>query len=277
MKKIFILLLSLLLVGFTSFNVFANDVKVTDDPDYLSQAEEDELTRLCNEFIQYTGMDCVIYIAYQNSTDVTNLADDFYDYNGYGIGTDNEGIILCIDYGTREYTITTCGPKTIDTYTDYALDNYMYPDIGNCLSNGDTYGACTKFIEQALSVYRNYDYFHQPDAQPVVQEQTLLEKLTPVFSFGGIGAAISTMISYFTKRGQLRSTGEKQTARNYVTDARMNYARSGDIHLYTNVLRRRIERNHDNSHGGGGAPSSHSSVHISSSGVSHGGGGGHKF
>ncbi len=276
MKKILVLLLSLCLLTLCSHTLFANDVKVIDEPDYLSDFEEEELAQKCREFIQFTNMDCVIYIADRPGADLVALTEDYYDLNGYGVGSDNDGIILCINYGEREFMMSAAGAKAIDTFTDFAKEAYIMADVEEFLANGDLYGACEGFVDQSLSVYRNYDYFHQPD-EPVqpepVREKSLMEKLTPALSFGGIGGALASLISYFSKRGQLKSVHEKFTAGNYVTDARMNMARSGDVYLYTNVLRRKI--NTDNR--GSSRPSSHSSVHTSSSGVKHSNSSVHKF
>ena len=276
MKKILVLLLSLCLLTLCSHTLFANDIKVIDEPDYLSDFEEEELAQKCREFIQYTNMDCVIYIADRPGADLVSLTEDYYDLNGYGVGSDNDGIILCINYGEREFMMSAAGAKAIDTFTDFAKEAYIMAEVEEYLAEGDLYRACSGFVEQSLSVYRNYDYFHQPD-DPVepepVREKSLMEKLTPALSFGGIGGALASLISYFSKRGQLKSVHEKFTAGNYVTDAKMNMARSGDVYLYTNVLRRKIERNDT----GSSRPSSHSSVHTSSSGVKHSNSSVHKF
>ena len=276
MKKILVLLLSLCLLTLCSHTLFANDVKVIDEPDYLSDFEEEELAQKCREFTQYTNMDCVIYIADRPGADLVSLTEDYYDLNGYGVGPGNEGIILCINYGEREFMMSAAGERAIDTFTNFAKEAYIMAEVEEYLAEGDLYRACEGFVEQSLSVYRNYDYFHQPD-EPVqpepVREKSLMEKLTPALSFGGIGGALASLISYFSKRGQLKSVHEKFTAGNYVTNARMNMARSGDVYLYTNVLRRKI--NTDN--GGSSRPSSHSSVHTSSSGVKHSNSSVHKF
>lgn len=274
MRKIFTLLLSLCLVGLFTVSVFANDVKVIDEGDYLTDAQEEEIAQLCKEFTQYTGMDCVVYIAEQPGVNVQELADDFFDYNGYGLGAEREGLVLCINYAERDYTISLRGPRTLDTYTDYAQEYYMYPNITDYLTDGDTAGGCKEFVAQALSVYKNYDYFHPQEIEPEpAREKTLWEKLTPAFSFGGIGAAIATMISYFGKSGELKSTHEKRQASHYISNAHLNMYRSGEVHLYTNVLRRRIDTDDHRP----SKPVAHTSTHVSSSGATHGGTGSHKF
>lgn len=274
MKKLFTLLISLLLLSVFTVNIHANEIKVIDVPDYLTIEEEQEITDLCNEFILKTNMDCVVYIAYQFDKNVQALADDYFDYNGYGIGEDYDGLIFCVDYGTREYTISTCGSKTIDTFTDYAQEEYMYSYIGSYLSDGDLVNACKTFVRQAYYVYSNYDYFHTSNNNYNYQDNTpmsVIERIRVSTIFGGIGSLIVSLVYLLIKKGQLKTTAKKYEAHQYLKDTDMDYLRNGEIYLYTNTHRRKIERDNDSHH------SSHSSTHISSSGRSHGGTGGHKF
>ena len=47
-------------------------------------------------------------------------ADDYYDYNGYGQGSDYSGVILLIDMGSREMWISTSG-MCIDAIGDFDM------------------------------------------------------------------------------------------------------------------------------------------------------------
>ena len=72
-------------------------------------------------------------------------ADDYYDYNGYGAGADNDGILLLLSMEDRDWWISTTG-YGIDAFTDYGIDvigDEIVPD----LSNGDYYSAFTEFID----------------------------------------------------------------------------------------------------------------------------------
>ena len=48
-------------------------------------------------------------------------ADDYYDYNGYGAGADNDGILLLLSMEDRDWWISTTG-YGIDAFTDYGID-----------------------------------------------------------------------------------------------------------------------------------------------------------
>lgn len=48
----------------------------------------------------------IVFVESLQGKDVTAYADDFYDYNGYGMGTDDSGILLLISRGDREWAIS---------------------------------------------------------------------------------------------------------------------------------------------------------------------------
>ena len=190
---------------------------------------------------------------------ITDLADDTFDYNGYGIGDDKEGIILCFDIMYRYYTITTSGPSCIDTYSIAALDS-VYENVDPYYMENDFFGGTKAFIRYAKAAYDNYDLYHE-------KHNRVLEAATPAL----IISAIITIISFLVMSSKLKSQRVSVTAGQYMKNNNINILRSGDIYLYSNVSRTKIERmeNHmSNSHS--------SPTHISSSGHTHGGGGSHR-
>ncbi len=269
MKKISILICLLFLTVF-SLNVSANDNKIVDEYNCLTSEEISELEEAINDEIDKVGFDIVVYIAYQDKDDITALADDYYDYNGYGLGENNDGIILCINYYNRDYTITTCGRDTITLFADEALDNDVYPNITKYLKDGDNYNAIKAFISGIDYVYENpEDYQHQyyePDYGKSDPIKTAL-----LAGFGG--SIIISLIVFLVLRGQLKTQGIKKQANQYMNNSSLNLIRSGDIFLYKTTSRSKIVRQSSSSHSSSGG----SRTHVSSSGVTHGGGGSHKF
>ncbi len=275
MKKLFTFLFSLLLLCTVSFTVKANDIKVIDEANVLSEEEESSITAKANEFIAKTNYDIVVYYAYDKADDdtIVALADDTFDYNGYGIGTDYNGLIMVVDIYYRTFTITTCGSSCIYTYTDASIDD-MYDYVGEYLGDERWADASEAFIYAAEYVFENSDYYHSTGGNSSY-DQTPVNKTTADYAKealvpAGIIALAATFISFFVFYKQLKNTGEKATAGQYCTGSNLNIFRSGEIYLYTNTSRRKIER--ESPSGGGG-----SSTHISSSGRSHGGGGSRHF
>ncbi len=267
MKKLFIILCLL----FISFPIYANDNKVIDEYDCLSETEIEELNDQIKTIIDEVGFDVVVYIAYQEIENVTALADDYFDYNGYGLGSDRDGIILCINYYYRDYTITTRGHNTISLFNDARLD-YIYSDVTSYLSNGDTLGAINTFLYHVEDIGTSPKETYIPDVPYDNVSVDTNEHLKQSMLVGLGGATLISIIVFFVLRGQLKTQKIKTEANYYMSDSNVNIFRSGEIFLYKTSHTHKVERNDDHHHGGGG-----SSIHVSSSGASHGGGGSHHF
>ena len=271
MKKI-LTILCLLLISLFSFPLYANDNKVIDEYDCLSDDEIENLNNQIKSIIDEAGFDVVVYIAYQDNEDITALADDCFDYNDYGLGSDRDGIILCINYYYRDYTITTRGSSTISLFSDSTLD-YIYDDVTPCLSNDNVLGAINNFLYDVKEIANNPVSPNDPyDYEPSKINSN--ERLYQTLLVGLGGASIISLVVFFILRGQLKTQGIKTQANNYMKDSNLNIFRSGEIFLYKTSHTERIPRNDNNNHHHGG---SGSSIHISSSGASHGGGGSHHF
>ena len=275
MKKIFTILLSILCACLLTTSISANDIKIIDDDNVLSVEEKTELEYLIENYIDYTNYDMVVYLAdkgeeYFNTpgNSITTLADDTFDYNGYGIGIDKEGIILCFDIKYRDYTITTSGPGCIDTYSIDALDS-VYDNVTPYFKENDFYGGIKAFISSAKLAYDNYDAYHSP----IEEDYTYVKpnKVKRALTSAMVGSSLITVLAFVILRSKLKSQHVGVTASQYMKGSNLNLFKSGDIYLYSNVSRTRIERSNHNISSGHSSP-----THISSSGHTHGGGGSHK-
>lgn len=218
--------------------------------------------------------ECDVAVAFVQSLGgkyVVDYADDFYDYNGYGYGQGDDGILLLISVGDREYATTTYG-YGITAFTDYGIEKYLEPNFFEYLRESDWAGAADAFIsgaEYLLEQARSGQVVDVHEYDPPQYEQKTV-KVTP------LAAAISAVLGFFTggiptasMKRQLKSVQKNYGAANYVAGG-LNLRRRDDIFLYTNVSKTPIP--HDtNSSGGRSSFSGGSSVHFSSSGRSHGG------
>jgi len=261
MKKILTLLLTILIIF--NFNIItkANNNKIIDEPNVLTVEEEKNINLKINNYIDLTGFDIVIYFTKNNayfekynnhSTTIRNLADDIYDNGDYGVGEDSNGLILVIDIGYREYIITTCGSKCIETYTDKAIDD-IYDSLENSLSNSDWNQASLTFIEKSLEIYKNYDQYH---SKSKIIIQSIITAL--------LVSLIITFVTYKKTKGQLKNTFVAANANDYLHNQKVNVISRKDLYLYKEVKKEKIT-NKD------------STTHKSSSGVTHGGGKNKKF
>lgn len=111
--------------------------RVVDNADLLTDDEETQLADMIAYCQELTGHDLVVV------TDVTDyrlgkteFADDFYDYNGYGIGPDREGALFFCDMDpySRGGWCSCCGPDTMRLYTEEVaneIDDVVYSYLGS--------------------------------------------------------------------------------------------------------------------------------------------------
>lgn len=75
--------------------------RVVDEADLLSDSEEKELAGKIEDLTDKYNFDIVIVTADTiNGETPMAYADDYYDYNGYGAGADNDGILLLLSGGS---------------------------------------------------------------------------------------------------------------------------------------------------------------------------------
>ena len=121
MKKICILIVFCLLLPLT---VFAAEEKtpvptipaqrqlplLVDEASLLSASEEKVLLEKLEDISQKRKCDvAVVTVESLGNKSATAYADDFYDYNGYGYGVNDDGILLLISMEKRDWAITTYG------------------------------------------------------------------------------------------------------------------------------------------------------------------------
>ena len=262
MKKILSMVLLLLLLAALALPAYASGEgsRLVDDADLLSRSEARELEEKLDDISRQGELDVVIVtVDSLDGYSARDYADDYFDYNGYGMGPGRDGILLLVAMDDREWHISTRG-YGITAFTDAGL-SYMEDHIVPELSEGDYYEAfviyaelCDDFVRHARAG-NPYDWDNLPkeDFNPV---STLL--ICVIIGF--VAAFIVTAVM----KGQMRSVRSKAGANDYVKSGSLVLTQARDIFLYSNVSR--TPRPKSNSGG--------SSTHSSSSGASHGGRGG---
>ena len=253
----------------------SNPNNVVDNLDYLSESEESELQSRIDTIKENYTLDTVIVITDNTEGKSSmNFADDYYDYNGYGLDKDFSGLLMLINMQDREVWISTTG-KAIDIYTDSRI-SYMVNNVTGFLSNANYCDACNKFLDDVSS----YAKSGVPEGQYRVEGDpysTLNSRRRPNMSYLGkvsflmrswlvyiialIIAIIATAIVSFSSKGKVTIH-----SRTYEESGSFVLTENTDLFIRESTTRRKIE---SNSGGGGG-----SSTHRGSSGRSHGGGGG---
>ena len=215
---------------------------VEDYADVLTDSEEAELIAkleaLGSEYDIEIG---AITVDSYEGKDPQDFADDFYDYNGYGYGENDDGLIVVFNTGkgdgNRNLAISTHG-KGIELLTDIEIDRIIEMMI-NPIKNGDFASAFDNFVSEC----------------EVAFDESISIIWIPVSILVGFGLAFLIVKIQASK---LKNVVQKADAADYVGNVILTY--QDDRFIYRNVTRSPIVK------------SSSSSTHTSSSGRTHGGG-----
>ena len=236
--------------------------RLVDDADLLDSSEEEELESELDEISERQQFDVVVVTV--NSLEgktPQDYADDFYDYNGYGYGSDHDGVLLLVSMEDRDWYMSTTGygiTAITDAGREYISDQFVpYLSDGEYLEAFETYAnLCDEFVTQA-DTGEAYDSGNMPKGE--YAWVLYLGIAIPV------GVLIALIIVECMRR-QLKSVRMQNSAANYVKKGTMVIDGKYSHFLYAQTTRR-IKPEPSSS-------SSGSSTHVSSSGTTHGGGGG---
>lgn len=269
-RKLSIVLLVIVLVSLFAgtFAYASNPNNVIDSMGYLSESEIEALQTQINSIKESHILDTVIVITDDTEGKSSmDYADDYYDYNDYGLDDEYSGLLMLVNMNKREVWISTTG-RAIDIFTDSRI-TYMINHVTGSLSSADYYEACRIFLNDVV----NYANLGIPKGQYRVERDapyvnpTYLDKVSYLFKswivyvIALVVSIIATVIVSHSSKGSVTISN-----RTYEESGSFALSENSDIYLRETTTRTRIERN---SGGGGG-----SSTHRSSSGRSHGGGGG---
>ena len=231
--------------------VYAGEItqRLVDEADVLTDGEEEKLLRKLDEISKRQKFDIVINtIENGDYNSIREYADDYFDYNRFETSSKlNDGVVLVMDYGTRDFYISTSGKgkKIINNDKRESIQEVFL----SYLSNGDNYKGFETFAnlcDKAISQYNT-------------------KKLMINLAGSIIPALLLALIVCGVLTSQLKTVREERTANRYEVKNSFYVRDAVDFFLYKNVVRTKIEK-HSSSGG--------SSTHTSSSGNTHGGGGG---
>lgn len=285
MKRITALLSALFLVVLCAFPVSADDwhlQRLIDNAGLLSQTEFDTVLAQLDKVSERHQMDVAVVTVDglpDGYYDIMVFSDDLFDY-GYGMGDGRDGILLVIDMQERQWWMST-GGAGIETFTDYGLEQ-LENSFLSYLSSGDYAGAFTVFAETCDDFCRQaeegtpvdiyyYDPYTDPYTDPYRYQPALFssERILPALLIG----FVISLIVVFSMKSKLRSVYTAAEASLYREKNRFVPDSSNDLFLYKS-LNKTPKQDTSSSGRTGGGHSGGSSVHHSSSGVSHGGRGG---
>ncbi len=256
MKKLFscVLCTFLLLSVLPVYASFENP-SVVDEAGYLMQSELDYLSEELDRIREKYNFEIAIYTESDMTSGTAEAsADDIYDYQGYGAGQNDDGILLYICSDTREYHFTTHG-KGLEYFNKNGLI-YLESKVTPYLEDDNYYKAFSVYIEttdELLSMAK--------DGKPY-NEKSLSTKYVVGVVF--LCLSVPLLVAYIMMKKKLKrmkTAVENDYAANYVKPGSMDISVSRDLFLYSRITK--TER-----------PKSSSGTHTSSSGRTHGGRGG---
>ena len=228
-----------------------------DDADLVSSKQEQEIAEELRRISKEQKMDVVIITMDSCKGEAAeDLADDLFDYGGYGQGEEMDGILLLVTEEDRQWHISTTG-YGITAFTDAGLEflskkflPYMKDDEYEQAFR-EYASWCDLFIAEARAGHP-FDTGHMPK-EKLAKKWMLYDLL--------IGIALVFAFALF-RASRMKSIVMQRSAGDYERPGSMVLTRSNDNFVNRTTTSRTIET------------SSGSSVHEGSSGREHGGTGG---
>ena len=251
----FLTLISSFSFLFTSVYAEAKVPRLVDNADILTDSEEKSLLAKLNEISERQQIDVIIVTTYNAEYNtITQFADD---YNGSNFGDDGDGILLAMDFGKRDWAISTKG-KAIRAFTD-AGQKYMTDKFIPYISDGDIYKGFDTFADLCDKFIKQYKTGSAYDVGNLPKERNM------VFLIGAsvIPALLLALAVCYGMTSQLKTVRRQYAADSYELRNSFYVNTAEDFFLYKRLSRTRRE---SSSSSGGG-----SSTHTSSSGSTHGG------
>lgn len=257
MKKIFSCMLLLLISMTLLLPVYAafENPPIIDDAGYLMQSELAKLSEELEQIREKYNFEVAIYTESEMSGNTAEeAADDIYDYNGYGAGENDDGIILYICRDTREYHFSTHG-KGLEYFNKNGLI-YLESKVLPYLEDDNYYKAFEVYSKTADELLKMAS-----EGKPYNEKNLSTKYIIGVILVCLLAPLLLAYIMMKKKLKKMKTAVENDYATNYMKPGSMNISVSRDLFLYSRITK--TER-----------PKESSGTHTSSSGRTHGGRGG---
>ncbi len=264
-RSIYGLIIVLFIFLLSSVLVNAEGLKVFDDAGLFTEEEIISLDGEANNLSNIYNMDVLIVTTKDaQGKSAREYADDYFDYNGFGLGQGRDGILFLIDMDNREAYISTSG-LGIRYLTDQRIEDILDRVFDSGLSDGDYYGASMGFLSRTRMYLESgipSDQYSEDEGVKGENKLTLMETMLGLLggTTGAGGFFLRTKSKY-----KMKNPVKPLTFRN---NSIINLTSNDDKLIDTFTTNRIIPKPSS-----GGSSSGKSTTHTSSSGRTHGGGG----
>lgn len=262
-----ILVLSFIVLLVCSSISVGKNQSVFDEAKLFTQSEVNKLEDQARDISSAYNMDIVIVTTEDNMGKSSRaFADDYFDYGGFGIGPDRDGILFLIDMDNREANISTSGIG-IRYLTDKRIESVLDDVFDGGLSGGDFYGAALGFLKGTNSYLQKgipSDQYNEPEGRPK-NRITIMDLLISL-----VGGSITGGLFYFRSKSNYK-TKRQYNPYSYKSNSFVDMGTRENRLINTYITHRIIPKNNNNNTPR--STSGRSSTHTSSSGRTHGGGG----
>ncbi len=266
-SKITSFLFCLILFVFVLSPILGNaaGTKVYDDANLFTNKEKVLLDKEANALGEDYNMDIVIVTIDDAEGKSSRVyADDYFDYNGFGIGNRRDGILFLLDMDNREIYISTSG-EGIRYLTDKRIENILQDVYDSGISDGDFYSGAKMFLTSTGSYLKSGIPSNQYSEDEKVGDKNKVSLMDGLISL--IGGAIGSSGFYFKTKSKYKMKNPIKPL-TFRDNSIVNLGSNENKLLDTITTHRLIPRPTSNNSSAG-----RSTTHTSSSGRTHGGGG----
>ena len=257
MKKLTMILTAFLLSMVLVIPVHAHPARLVDEAGLLDENEAYDLNSILNQVSEELSFDIVVVtVDSLNGEDAESFADDYYDYNGYGMGEDYDGALLLVSIDERQWHISTYGYGTAALSDDdlYAMEDTLVRHLSEgYYSEAFEYFAWVCYSDAKEAKEAGVTYGGAESEEMGIVTSVLVSL---------IAGFILAFVPMLVMKSKMKSVRARSEAADYMDLGSRRITRSHDRFLYHTINRAYTPKQEN------------SSTHTSSSGRSHGGRGG---
>lgn len=248
-------------------------VKVHDLAGLLSDGEEARLAEEMQALGDEYETDVAAVTVDENPGTAQQLAEDIFDYCGFGYASGNDGVLLLIDMDNREVAIVTTGTaehsirqEQMGAILDEIAPKFTARDYADAV---EVFIDCVRYELTCYAAEQNGEPLppgYEAPYTPVSSSGSTANWPVRILVAAGIAAAV-TGVRMFLLYRRHRPVQTASEAASYTVPDSFRVTRQEDVFLRSSVTKTRIPKDNGGSSGG-----SSGGFHTGSSGTSHGGG-----